>query len=127
MNKKTVAAVSVLIAIISAASLTAWILLKNTAYENPVALIYKDKELKERIELNMVTEPYEIILTGENGESNTISVKYGEIAVTDATCPDRICIRTGSISGGAVPIICLPNHVEIRITEKENGIDAVLF
>lgn len=124
-NKKIVFIFTAVIFIIAGAALICLFLLKNIAYKNPAAYVYQNGVLIEIIDLNAVDEPYEITLTGENGETNIISVKKGEIAVTDANCPDHICVKTGYINNGALPIICLPNRVEIRIDEKNNGIDAV--
>jgi hypothetical protein len=62
------------------------------------------------------------------GESNTISVQRGKIAVVDADCRDKICVNTGYISTGAAPIVCLPHKLTIMIVddgETENKIDAV--
>lgn len=47
--------------------------------------------------------------------SNTIEIKDGTIRVTEADCPDHICVERGACSGGA-PIVCLPNRLVIRFT-----------
>lgn len=48
-----------------------------------------------------------------NGGSNTVTVKDGKIAVTEATCPDHYCMARGYCDGGA-QIVCLPNRLVIR-------------
>ena len=45
--------------------------------------------------------------------SNTIEIKDEAIRVTEADCPDHICMERGACSGGA-PIVCLPNRLVIR-------------
>ena len=62
-------------------------------------------------------------LDAHNGGSNTITVKNGAIAVTQATCPDHYCMHRGFCSGGT-QIVCLPNRLVIRFT-GEQEVDAV--
>lgn len=45
--------------------------------------------------------------------SNTITVQNGAIAVTEASCPDGICLGRGYCQSGT-PIVCLPNQLVIR-------------
>ena len=47
------------------------------------------------------------------GGSNTVTVKDGKIAVTEATCPDRYCMERG-FCGGGTAIVCLPNGLVIQ-------------
>ena len=43
-----------------------------------------------------------------------------------ADCPDKVCVDTGWIGNGAVPIVCLPHHLVIRIEKQpQNDIDSV--
>ena len=44
---------------------------------------------------------------------NTVTVKDGKIAVTEATCPDRYCMERGFCSSGT-DIVCLPNGLVIH-------------
>ena len=47
------------------------------------------------------------------GGYNTVTVKNGKIAVTQASCPDHYCMDRGFCSGGT-PIVCLPNKLVIK-------------
>ena len=83
-----------------------------------VAHIYLDGVPVESIDLSMVTEPY--TFTVESGSGfNVVSVERGRICVTGADCPDSYCIRQGWISGGAVPIVCLPHRLIIRLDSAD--------
>lgn len=53
-----------------------------------------------------------------NGGSNTITVRDGKIAVTEATCPDHYCMERGYQSSGA-QIVCLPNRLVIRFLGRQ--------
>ena len=54
----------------------------------------------------------------DRGGSNTITVKDGAIAVTEAECPDHYCMKRGFRSGGT-QIVCLPNRVVIKFVGEQ--------
>lgn len=54
---------------------------------------------------------------------NVVTVKDGKVAVTEATCPDKICMHRGWCSGGA-QIVCLPNKLVLKFI-GESDIDSV--
>ena len=64
----------------------------------------------------------EFTVTRADGGFNTVTVKNGAIAVTEASCPDQYCARRGWCSGGA-QIVCLPNGLIITFLENV-GVDA---
>ena len=51
---------------------------------------------------------------------NTVEIKDHMIHVSDADCPDRICVDTGWIGGDrkSVPIVCLPNQLVIEFEKS---------
>ena len=59
----------------------------------------------------------EIQITTDIG-SNTVTVKDGKIAVTQADCPDHYCMERGYCAGGT-PIVCLPNKLVISFLEDQ--------
>lgn len=63
-------------------------------------------------------------VTGETGGSNTVTVRDGRIAVTEADCPDHYCMERGFCSGGT-PIVCLPNRLVIQFS-GEQSVDAAV-
>lgn len=48
-----------------------------------------------------------------------VVIEDGSVFVTDATCPDRLCEKTGRISGSGRSIVCLPAGIVVRIGESE--------
>ncbi len=52
-----------------------------------------------------------------NGQTNTVTVQGGRIAVTAASCPDGYCMGRGFCAGGA-QIVCLPNRLVIKFTAQ---------
>lgn len=118
MSKKYIAALVSLL-VIAAAGIVIWFVMKNARRVEPMAEIFQDGKLLRTISLSENTE-----FTIECPEGfNTITLKDGAIMVSAADCPDRVCVKTGAISGGAVPIVCLPHRLEIRVVNG-NGHDA---
>ena len=60
----------------------------------------------------------EFIVESSGGGSNTITVKDGAIAVTNADCPDHYCMHRGFQSGGT-QIVCLPNRLVISFLDGD--------
>ena len=86
--------------------------------------IYQNGELVETILLDTVTTPYQLTLESQDGEYNVISVEQGRICVSDASCPDQVCVNSGWLSDGAIPIVCLPNELVIQAdTNNPDSID----
>lgn len=101
--------------------LGAFLLLRSAgAAEGVVARIWLDGELYEEIELNAVAVPYEFDITTEHG-TNRVRVEHGSIQVVSADCPDQVCVRQGAITGGYVPIACVPHGLVIDILNPEDG------
>lgn len=73
-----------------------------------------------------LSEKRDIIIKGYAGYTNTLVIDNGEADITEAGCPDKICVHQRKISRSGETIVCLPNRVVIGIEGKEEGnIDAV--
>ncbi len=83
-----------------------------------VAVITLDGELYEKIDLSKVEAPYDIAIRTDYG-MNIVHVQPGAIGVIEADCPDRVCVNTGSITGGGIPIACVPHRLMITIESGE--------
>lgn len=119
MNRKF-AVSSMLTALAAAAGITMWLIMRNAPCENPAAEIYLNGELLKNVSLS---EECEFTIDCGSGH-NTVTVRGGTISVTEADCPDKVCVRTGAISGGTVPIVCLPHRLEIRVVNGADSVDA---
>ena len=86
-----------------------------------VAVIWVDGQVFDRIDLARVEDSYEIEIDTQYGH-NRILVEPGAISVLSADCPDQICVKQGKMTGGGVPIVCMPHRVVIEI--GGSGIDA---
>lgn len=88
------------------------------------ANVVQDGTVLYRFDLSN-TENQTIDITYE-GRINTIQIEDGKIRVSDADCPDKTCVHMGWLEAGALPIVCLPNHLVIEFSNTEEGIDAVI-
>ena len=121
MNKYTKWIVAGLILL--AAACAAFLLLRPSADGRRVARITVNGTIVNEIVLDGVKNPYSFTLDGPGGFSNTVLVEPGRICVSEAGCPDQVCVQQGFIADGTVPIVCLPNKLIIEISGG-GGLDA---
>lgn len=69
----------------------------------------------------------EVIQIRIDGEvTNTLTISNGKADMTDASCPDHLCVNQKAISKDKETIVCLPNKVVVTIeSNEESDIDAV--
>lgn len=92
------------------------------------ACIYQNGVLLREIDFSSVKEPYSFRLVSSDGGYNEITVSAGGIAVTDADCPDRLCVLFSKNNTGRLPIICLPHKLAIVYKEESaSAMDAVTY
>ena len=63
------------------------------------------------------------VIDGVDDGRNTLVIVDGKATVTDATCPDGVCVRHRAIDRAGQSIICLPNKVVVRVV-GEPTVDA---
>ena len=66
------------------------------------------------------------------GDTNVCEIKDGEVKMTDADCPDHLCMKQPAVGSAGGYIVCLPNRVVIQgegdsdSQDSESGFDAVV-
>ena len=71
-----------------------------------------------------VTRRYE----SETGGYNIVEIRDGKVSVTEASCPDKVCVNHGPTDQTADPIVCLPNKLVVRVLapgDDPNQLDGV--
>ena len=59
-----------------------------------------------------------------NGGTNTLVIEDGYAFLSDATCPDKICVHMGKIRYEGQVIVCLPNRLYVTVEGGEDsGVD----
>lgn len=120
VSKKYIIAIAALL-VLAVVGIAVWFIMKNAERENPTAEIIQNGKVIKTVPLS---EDTEFTITCEDGY-NTVVIRNGAVMISDADCPDRVCVKTGAISGGAVPIVCLPHRLEVRVINGE-GVDALI-
>lgn len=71
-----------------------------------------DYDAEQTIRIESPYGGYNIVEIGE----------YGTIRISEADCPDKTCIKTGTLKSEGVPIVCLPHKLVIKFTDApQNG------
>ncbi|NLM34208.1 MAG: NusG domain II-containing protein [Clostridiales bacterium] len=60
-----------------------------------------------------------------NGNYNLIKVEDGKVRIEDANCPDKLCVRSGSVSRPGKPLVCLPHKLTVEIEGIDNDNDEI--
>ena len=121
MSKKYITALVLLLAI-AAAGIASWFIMKNAGHSAPAAKNIEIIQNGKVLRTVPLSENDEFTIECAEG-FNTVTVKDGAVMISFADCPDQVCVKTGAISGGAVPIVCLPHRLEVRVVNGE-GTDA---
>ena len=57
----------------------------------------------------------------EDGHTNHITIKDGQVSMSYSTCRNQVCVNTGAISHTKDAIVCLPNRVVVEIISSGKG------
>lgn len=60
-----------------------------------------------------------------NGGTNILVIEDGKAYLTDANCPDKLCVHQGKISMTGETITCLPNKLTVIVFGTEQSVDLV--
>ena len=86
--------------------------------DGALAVVYVNGERTAEYPL---AEDTTVTLHAPNGGYNILVISGGCADVTEASCPDGICVAQGAIDRGGVPIICMPHRLVVKI--EGSGID----
>lgn len=76
----------------------------------------------------LLSDDQTVVISAKEEGYNLLLIEDGRASVTDATCPDQLCVRQRSIAGSGESIICLPHKLVVQIEgEEEGGLDAVTY
>ena len=61
----------------------------------------------------------ELTIDSVSGGTNHLIIKDREAWVSEATCPDKICVHQGKIHLDGEIIVCLPNKMTAQIKSRK--------
>ena len=71
-------------------------------------------------------EEQEIPIVQDGVTTNVLTIRDGRADMTEADCPDKLCVHQKAISKKHEMIVCLPNKVVVEVTgSEENGFDSI--
>lgn len=84
-----------------------------------VAVISVRGEAVQEIELDCVTEPYELEVIGDL----TVKLEISDRGVRfiSSECPDKLCVRRGLLIDYPDSAVCLPAKVSVKIERRDIG------
>ena len=60
-----------------------------------------------------------------NGGTNILVIEDGRAYLSDANCPDKLCVHQGKISRTGEVITCLPNKLTVTVFGAEASVDLI--
>ena len=90
------------------------------------AVIKVDGNVIKILDLNSGETTIEV--NGYQGGVNKGVINDGKVSMTEADCPDELCVKTGKRSRVGETIVCLPHRVvvEIKGSQDDDSIDSVV-
>lgn len=67
--------------------------------------------------------PASLPIAGKDGGSCLLTVADGVATVTEATCPDQICVRHHAVSRVGQSIVCLPGGIVVTVVGGTPAVD----
>ena len=70
-------------------------------------------------------EEQEIPIVQDGVTTNVLTIRDGRADMTEADCPDKLCVSQGKISRSGQTIICLPNKIMVTIKGGKREYDGI--
>lgn len=90
-----------------------------------IAIIKQNNKVIKRINLSTINDEQRITIDGKY--YNTILFEKGKIRFEDASCPDKLCVKTGWLTRKGETAVCLPNQTIITVEGHLEDVDGVTY
>lgn len=108
----------ILAAVLLLAALAAFAVIQLTKKSGGYAVVVQEGK---EIASYPLSEDISVTFQSSNGGYNTLVIKDGKADVTEADCPDKLCVNQNSISFNGETIVCLPNKLVVKIVSGEEA------
>ena len=108
----------ILAAVLLFAALAAFAVIQLTKKSGGYAVVVQEGK---EIASYPLSEDISVTFQSSNGGYNTLEIKDGKADVTEADCPDKLCVNQHSISFNGETIVCLPNKLVVKIVSGEEA------
>lgn len=108
----------ILVAVLLFAALAAFAVIQLTKKSGGYAVVVQEGK---EIASYPLSEDISVTFQSSNGGYNTLVIKDGKADVTEADCPDKLCVNQHSIRFNGETIVCLPNKLVVKIVSGEEA------
>lgn len=108
----------ILIAVILIICLASFAFMLLSRKEGSKVVVFVDGKVNDTFTLK---EDTEYTVRQDSGAYNTFIIKDGHVDMTDANCPDKLCVKDRNIHNNNETIVCLPNNVVLQIEDGEDS------
>jgi hypothetical protein len=122
---KIVALAVIIVILISSIGVFSYMKMVQSSHH--IAEIKQDGKVIKTIDLDKVTVNQELKIMYETVHYNVIAIEKGRIRITDADCPDKLCVKSGWISQAGQTIVCLPHRLIISIQGGSKTTDGNVY
>jgi len=120
MIKRNDIIMGVIVLVIALVSLVFFAVTKK---EGSTILITVGGEEYQTLELD---QNVTLTIDGEGNSHNIVVVEDGYVWMSDADCPDKLCVKHNKIHYNHETIVCLPHKVVVEIINGEtNSVDII--
>ncbi|TCL55037.1 hypothetical protein EDD76_11772 [Kineothrix alysoides] len=108
----------ILAGVILIIALAAIVFINVTKKEGAVVVVTIGGDVYKTLPLD---EDTTLTIGDKQGDYNVLEIRGGEAKMTEANCPDKICVAHRSIHYDHESIICLPHGVSVEIRDGEKS------
>lgn len=98
--------------------------------DKAVAVIKQDGKIIKRIDLSKVEKKQQFKINYKEADHegyNIIEVDKNSIKFVDANCPDKVCVKAGTLTKPGETAACLPHKLIIIIEKNDDEVDGVSY
>lgn len=89
---------------------------RSSNVEYNIALISVDGEVLHHFELKDDAQQEVYVYTDGHGHENTIVREGTIVTISEASCPDQLCVRQGDAYRVGDTLVCLPHRLLVEVT-----------
>jgi hypothetical protein len=108
----------VLILLILTVLISLWLF--NDGNTSNKATVYVDGAVYKEISLDKIQADETLII----GDVHILITSEG-ISITESDCPDKTCVKSGTVKKSGTTVACVPNKIVITVTKNDALIDGV--
>ena len=95
-------------------ALIIFIVFKLNLKQGNIVKVSIDNQVKHCYNFNIDTQ----VVIKDGANTNTLVIKDGKAYISEANCPDKICVAHRAISKTGETIVCLPHRLVVEIKEE---------